>query len=50
MALGLAGTQFFIEERIYRRIEKSKTWESVLAKSAMACSAFLKQLRRAVNG
>jgi topoisomerase-4 subunit A len=39
----------FIEERIYRRIEKSKTWESVLAEIREGLQPFLKQLRRAVT-
>lgn len=40
--------RIFIEERIYRRIEKSKTWESVLAEIREGLQPFLKQLRRAV--
>ena len=41
--------RIFIEERIYRRIEKSKTWESVLAEIRDGLRPFLKQLRRAVT-
>jgi len=41
--------RIFIEERIYRRIEKSKTWESVLAEIREGLSPFLKQLRREVT-
>src|ERR1035437_3712615 len=41
--------RIFIEERIYRLIEKSKTWESVLAEIRGGLKAFLKQLRRAVT-
>jgi topoisomerase-4 subunit A len=41
--------RIFIEERIYRRIEKSKTWESVLAEIREGLQPFLKQLRRAVS-
>jgi topoisomerase-4 subunit A len=40
--------RLFIEERIYRRIEKSKTWESVLAEIREGLKPFLKQLRRPV--
>jgi len=40
--------RIFIEERIYRRIEKSKTWESVLAEIREGLKPFVKQLRRAV--
>ena len=40
--------RIFIEERIYRRIEKSKTWESVLAEIREGLQPFLKQLRRPV--
>jgi topoisomerase-4 subunit A len=39
----------FIEERIYRRIEKSRTWESVLAEIREGLRPFLKQLRRPVT-
>ncbi len=41
--------RIFIEERIYRRIEKSKTWESVLAEIREGLQPFLKQLRRDVT-
>ncbi|MBI4621918.1 MAG: DNA gyrase/topoisomerase IV subunit A [Verrucomicrobia bacterium] len=41
--------RIFIEERIYRRIEKSKTWESVLAEIREGLKPFVKQLRRAVT-
>jgi len=41
--------RIFIEERIYRRIEKSKTWESVLAEIREGLAPFLKQLRREVT-
>jgi len=41
--------RIFIEERIYRRIEKSKTWESVLAEIREGLQPFLKQLRRPVT-
>jgi topoisomerase-4 subunit A len=41
--------RIFIEERIYRRIEKSKTWESVLAEIREGLEPFVKQLRRAVT-
>lgn len=41
--------RIFIEERIYRNIEKSKTWESVLAEIRAGLKPFLKQLRRAVT-
>jgi topoisomerase-4 subunit A len=40
--------RIFIEERIYRLIEKSKTWESVLAEIRGGLKPFLKQLRREV--
>src|SRR5262249_39075705 len=40
--------RIFIEERIYRNIEKSKTWESVLAEIRAGLKPFLKQLRREV--
>lgn len=39
----------FIEERIYRRIEKSKTWDNVLAEIREGLQPFLKQLRRPVT-
>jgi topoisomerase-4 subunit A len=41
--------RIFIEERIYRRIEKSKTWESVLAEIREGLQPFVRQLRRAVT-
>ncbi|HVU24368.1 MAG TPA: DNA gyrase/topoisomerase IV subunit A [Opitutus sp.] len=41
--------RIFIEERIYRRIEKSKTWESVLEEIREGLKPFVKQLRRAVT-
>ena len=41
--------RIFIEERIYRNIEKSKTWESVLAEIRAGLKPFLKQLRREVS-
>ncbi|HVT74773.1 MAG TPA: DNA gyrase/topoisomerase IV subunit A [Lacunisphaera sp.] len=41
--------RIFIEERIYRNIEKSKTWESVLAEIRTGLKPFLKQLRREVT-
>ncbi len=41
--------RIFIEERIYRRIEKSKTWASVLEEIREGLAPFLKQLRRAVT-
>jgi topoisomerase-4 subunit A len=41
--------RIFIEERIYRLIEKSKTWESVLAEIRGGLKPFLKQLRREVT-
>ncbi|HYC71670.1 MAG TPA: DNA gyrase/topoisomerase IV subunit A [Opitutaceae bacterium] len=41
--------RIFIEERIYRNIEKSKTWESVLAEIRAGLKPFLKQLRREVT-
>ena len=41
--------RIFIEERIYRRIEKSKTWASVLAEIREGLQPFLRQLRRAVT-
>jgi topoisomerase-4 subunit A len=40
--------RIFIEERIYRRIEKSETWENVLAEIHEGLKPFLKQLRRPV--
>jgi len=41
--------RIFIEERIYRNIEKSKTWESVLQEIRDGLKPFLKQLRREVT-
>ena len=41
--------RIFIEERIYRLIEKSRTWESVLAEIRAGLKPFLKQLRREVT-
>lgn len=41
--------RIFIEERIYRRIEKSKTWESVLEEIREGLKPFLKDLRRTVT-
>jgi len=41
--------RIFIEERIYRLIEKSKTWESVLAEIRGGLKPFLHQLRREVT-
>lgn len=41
--------RIFIEERIYRRIEKSKTWEEVLSEIREGLQPFLKQLRREVT-
>jgi topoisomerase-4 subunit A len=41
--------RIFIEERIYRRIEKSKTWEEVLEEIREGLKPFLKQLRREVT-
>ena len=41
--------RIFIEERIYRRIEKSKTWEEVLAEIRTGLEPFLGQLRREVT-
>jgi topoisomerase-4 subunit A len=40
--------RIFIEERIYRRIEKSRTWESVLAEIREGLRTFVKRLRREV--
>lgn len=40
--------RIFIEERIYRRIEKSRTWESVLEEIREGLKPFVKQLRRPV--
>jgi topoisomerase-4 subunit A len=41
--------RIFIEERIYRRIEQSKTWESVLAEIHEGLKPFAKKLRRAIT-
>ena len=41
--------RIFIEERIYRRIENSETWESVLKEIRDGLKPFLKQLRRVVT-
>jgi topoisomerase-4 subunit A len=41
--------RIFIEERIYRNIEKSKTWESVLHEIRTGLKPFLKDLRREVT-
>jgi topoisomerase IV subunit A len=41
--------RIFIEERIYRRIEKSKTWESVLEEIREGLKPFVKQLRRTIT-
>ncbi|MDD3180736.1 MAG: DNA gyrase/topoisomerase IV subunit A [Opitutaceae bacterium] len=41
--------RIFIEERIYRRIEKSKTWEMVIEEIREGLRPFIKQLRRAVG-
>ena len=38
--------RIFIEERIYRRIEKSRTWESVLSEIREGLKPFVKKLRR----
>ena len=40
--------RIFIEERIYRRIEKSTTWEEVISEIREGLKPFLKQLRRDV--
>jgi topoisomerase-4 subunit A len=40
--------RIFIEERIYRRIEKSKTWAEVMSEIREGLQPFLKQLRRDV--
>jgi topoisomerase-4 subunit A len=40
--------RIFIEERIYRRIEKSKTWESVLGEIREGLKPFVRKLRRQV--
>jgi topoisomerase-4 subunit A len=41
--------RIFIEERIYRRIEKSQTWESVLGEIREGLKPFVRQLRREVT-
>jgi len=41
--------RIFIEERIYRRIEQSKTWESVLAEIHEGLKPFVKKLRHAIT-
>ncbi len=41
--------RIFIEERIYRRIEKSKTWASVLEEIQEGLKPFVKTLRRPVT-
>ncbi|MCC6415319.1 MAG: DNA gyrase/topoisomerase IV subunit A, partial [Opitutaceae bacterium] len=41
--------RIFIEERIYRRIEKAKTWEEVLVEIREGLQPFLKNLRREVT-
>jgi len=41
--------RIFIEERIYRRIEKSATWESVLAEIHEGLKPFVRRLRRPVS-
>ncbi|HEX2100119.1 MAG TPA: DNA gyrase/topoisomerase IV subunit A [Candidatus Synoicihabitans sp.] len=41
--------RIFIEERIYRRIEKSKTWESVLEEIRLGLQPFLGRLKREVT-
>ncbi len=41
--------RIFIEERIYRNIEKSKTWESVLHEIRTGLKPFIKDLRREVT-
>jgi len=41
--------RIFIEERIYRNIEKSKTWESVLGEIRAGLKPFVHQLRREVT-
>ncbi len=40
--------RIFIEERIYRRIEKSRTWESVLKEIRDGLKPFVKSLRREI--
>jgi topoisomerase-4 subunit A len=41
--------RIFIEERIYRRIEKSRTWENVLSEIREGLKPFAKRLRRAIT-
>ncbi|QYM79641.1 DNA gyrase/topoisomerase IV subunit A [Horticoccus luteus] len=41
--------RIFIEERIYRRIEKSTTWENVLSEIREGLKPFVKNLRREVT-
>ena len=41
--------RIFIEERIYRRIEKSTTWANVLTEIRTGLEPFLEQLRREVS-
>ncbi len=41
--------RIFIEERIYRNIEKSKTWESVLEEITKGLKPFIRNLRREVT-
>ncbi|WP_221030515.1 DNA gyrase/topoisomerase IV subunit A [Actomonas aquatica] len=41
--------RIFIEERIYRRIEKSTTWESVLEEIRLGLEPFLDRLQREVT-
>jgi topoisomerase-4 subunit A len=41
--------RIFIEERIYRRIEKSETWENVLKEIREGLKPFARRLRRAVT-
>jgi len=41
--------RIFVEERIYRRIEKAKTWESVLAEIRGGLQPFVRRLRRPVG-
>ncbi len=41
--------RIFIEERIYRRIEKSTTWEDVLKEIRLGLKPFIKDLRREVT-
>ena len=41
--------QIFVENRIYLRIEKSKTWEAVLLEIEIGLKPFKKQLRRPVT-